>query len=727
MIDPSAKRAPDDPIRLAVAAKDRAAQLRALDALIARTYPGPQSMAAFQLLLGTGVLGSRIALEFVARMPDPVPKGVMLLAAQQLPDRTNPLLLRLTVAGKLLTSLPDSVQAVGPIVRSITAGLSRSRTLERMIQLQSRVDRSDTLDEMIRTTEARVKLKCPKCRVKLTRPELIVHLWFEHRLIFERGQALDPRSVVEKVVERASADRSPALPEEAFRATANYYPDSAPLQVLQAMAARQRSTATIPLPLVEAASAGDFVLCPVCLAPRPDRIPPLPPPLAFGSNRIAGDGHSVLVRETASSRIVEIRTPESARTILPGTRRQFGPRGFSVLVALPFFAIFLIADGIVPFRVAPPFGLAVFLAILGWGLYAAVRSTRPSLPPLAVRCVDVAWREIAANLSPTVATVRFLTRLCLTSFGKGTPGERTATVRSLIEATAARADGDSAFVQLLTAAQALQVADGTDLGKDRVNGLARMFEAVWPGERTVESAEYLAEIASNRMVLGSGEARRLTLLLMASAFESGLLPQDMLAMFPYLPWLRMAMGMPTPMRLQVACAVWRGKNSEPWAHIGTAVTLFELAKKSPAASRKILVACPDALLKLTMPEAVQRTLGDVLLTPRGLVIGNSLLTDPDIAIDLGRSPRGSGWILKLGREFINLDRKLPSEMIPVFSAWLRYRVDKLLPLAETITRSNPAKVRTLLGPLADTCALCGAESIGRTGKVADPWPLERRT
>ena len=726
MSDAPAERTSDDPVRAAGAAKERAAQLRALDALIAQTYPGPQSMTAFQSLLG-GAAGSRVALEFVARMPDPVPKGVMLLAAQQLPDRANPLPLRLAVAGKLLASLPDTVQAVGPIVRSITAGLSRSRTLERMLQLQSRVDRSATLDEMVRTSEARVKLKCPKCRAKLTRPEFIVHLWSKHRMIFERGQALEPAGVVEAIVERAASGRSAALPEEAFRATANFFPDSAPLQVLQAVAARQRSTASVPLPLADAAGDADHSLCPVCLAPQPDPIRPLPPPLALGSNRIAGDGFAVRVRETASSQIVEVQTPDSARTIPAGTHRRFGPRGLAVLIALPFFAAFLVADWIVPFRIAPPFGVAVFLALLGWGLYAAVRATRPVPPTAAVLSVDIAWREIAENLAPTDATVRFLTRLGLASFGKGTCAERAGTLRHLIDATSARADGNPAFVQLLAAALALQVADGADLGKDRVNGLARLFEGVWQGERSVESAEYLAEIASNRMVLGSGEARRLALLLMASAFDSGLLPQDLLALFPYLPWLRMAMGMPTPLRLQVACAVWRGKNSEPWSNAGPAVTLFELAKKAPAASRKILVSCPDALLKLMLPEAVQRTLGDVLLTPRGLMIGSALLTDPDIIMDLGRSPRGSGWVLKLGREIIALDRKLPGEMIPVFAAWLRYRVDKLIPLAETLTRSNPVRVRVLLGPLVSACALCGAESIGRTGKVADPWPLERST
>ena len=721
MRDPHAKRTPEELIRLAGAAKDRAAHLQILDALVQRTYPGPQSMKAFQSLAANGAAGSHMALDFVARMPDPVPMGVLLLAAQLLPDRANPLPLRLAVAGKLLGSLPDSTQAVGPIVRSLTAGLSRSRTLERMIQLQSRVDRCATLDSMVQTSETRVKLKCPKCRVKLTRPELIVHLWHRHRLIFERGQALDPRTVVERVIVLVSAEPGGVLPEDAYRSSENYFPQSSPQQVLQAVAARQRTSGGIPPPLVDEAGASFQSLCPTCLAPSADRIQPLPPPLAITANRLAGDGYSVQVRDTASRQIVEVQTPETARSLVPVSHRLWGPRGVAVLVAGTFLAIGLLAVWLVP-RV-PPFGLAVLLALIGWGLYAGLRFLQPALTDAGVRVVDTAWQEIAANLSPSRGSVRYLTRLCLTSIGRGTPAERVESLRRLIESTAAKVEQSPANVQLLAAAQALQASDGTAFGKDKVNAVAKLFEAVWRGELTIDSAEYLAEIAINRLQLTTGDAARLSLLLLGSAFENGLLPQDLHTMSKYLPWLRMAMGLPTAERLQFTCAVWRGKLSEPWASAGPATTLFDLAKKSPAVSRKILANCPDALLKLELPEAAQRTLGDVLLTPRGLVLGTTLLTDPDIAIDLGRSPRGSGWILKLGREFINLDRKLPSELIPVFSAWLNYRVKRLLPQAEGLTRTNPQKVRMLLDPLATACSLCGAESIGRSGKVGDAWPL----
>ena len=720
MPDPNAKRTPEVLIRLASSAKDRTEQLQFLDALVMQTYLGPQSMKTYQAL---ATISTHLAFDFVMRMPDPVPKGVLLLAAQALPDRVNPLPLRLAVAGKLLGSLPDSNQAVGPIVRSMTAGLSRSRVLERMIQLQSRVDRCDTLDAMVAAAELRVKLNCPKCRVKLTRPELIVHLWHRHRLIFERGQALEPRPVIEKILTQITVYPSAKLPEDAFRATANYFPQSEPLQVLQAVAARQRSLGSIPRPLIEEANTAFHSLCPTCLAPLPDRIRPLPPPLAVTVNRLAGDSFSVQVWETASRQTVEVQTPELVRNLAPVTSRRWGPRGVAAIVAGQFLILFLLGFWFAPARI-PPIGLTVLMALISWGIYAAVRFLQPKLSGASVRAFDVAWQEIAANLSPNTSSTRFLTRLCLSSVGRGTAVERTQHLQRLIEQTAERSEPTAPTIQLLAAAQALQTADGIEFGKDKVNDLVKLFEAVFLGELPIDYAEYLAEMATNHLQLNAGDAGRLSLRLLGVAFENNLLPQDILTLLNYLPWLRMVFGLPTLHQLQVACIIWRGKNSEPWANIGPAMTLFDLAKKSPLACRKILSFCPDALLKLELPEAAQRGLGDILLTPRGLLIGSSILSDPEVAIDLNRSPRGSGWNLKLGREIIPLDRKLPAELLPLITAWLNYRVKRVLPQAEALTRTNPLKVRLLLNPLATACSLCNAQSIGRTGQVGDPWPLD---
>lgn len=719
MADPFAKRTPEELVRLAAAAEDRVALAPILDSLIPRIAPGAPTFGMFQNLLK---IRPQLALEFTARLPEPISAAVVLMGAQLLPDRTNPLPLRLAVAGKILGSLPDTVPAVGPIVRSLTAGLTRSRTLERMIQLQSRVDQCATLDSMVDTLQARVKLKCPKCRVKLSRPEFIVHLWHTHRLVYERGQAREPRAAVEQLFAEVAAHSPKAPPPEtAYHASALYFPQAEPVQVLQALAAARRPGTAIPLPLFESARAGRNWLCPACLAPLPDRIGELPPALSSTATRLAGEGFAVQIREAGGRQIADVETPETARTIAPKTQRFWGPRAIGVVAASSVLTVGLLMALLVP--KGSPFLIALLTTGAGWLVYSGFRYLRSGLTGAKVRVVDLMWREIAGPMTPNSKSARFLTRLAITSVNRGTPGERAGTLDSLISAAEGKVEPTRSERLMLAAALALQVADSALVGKDKVNGLVRLFERVWREELSLETGEALAEIVRQRFQLTTGDSARLSLLVLNGAFENGLLPPDFLWLGRYAPNLWAVLGDPSEDYLRAACQIWRGKSSEPWLGNGPAITLFDVARKAPATARKIFAAHPDALLKLELPEAAQRTLGDVLLTPRGLAIGSIVLTDPQLAMDLNRSPRGSGWILKLGREFINLDRKVPSDLIPVFSGWLTYRAKRWLPQAEVLTRSNTGKLRSLLKPLSGACALCGAESIGRTATVGDPWPL----
>jgi hypothetical protein len=106
-----------------------------------------------------------------------------------------------------------------------------------------------------------------------------------------------------------------------------------------------------------------------------------------------------------------------------------------------------------------------------------------------------------------------------------------------------------------------------------------------------------------------------------------------------------------------------------------------------------------------------------------VIAGGKVLADPDGEAELIRSPRGSGWMLALGAHRINLDRKLDWNVIDLLVKWVRYRTDKLVPLAESSDRVNIDRVRRVLGPLAQTCVLCGAECVCRSGRVGEPWPM----
>jgi hypothetical protein len=720
-IDPATP--PDELVRRLAAARGRADQVRLIDALVAHTRDGAASLKAFQQLAAAKPNGPRLALEYVARMPEPIPPAILLFAAQALQDRGNPIAVRVAVAGKLLGSLPDTPQAVGPVVRSVTAGLSRSKTLQRMIDLQSRVARCLTLDWMVGASEKAVKLKCPKCRAKLRRPDFIRHLWFKHRLLFDRGVAVDPRSEVEKAVAAAATATDPAAVDRAFAVSPHVYPESTPVQVLQAVASRQ-AVAGFPIPdtLTRAAADRSAGLCPACLNPVPDPLPPVPPPLALGGGRLAGDGYTVEVTDRPTGRTVTVTTPKGPAADPPAARR-FDPRPFAVMVAAPVLVLGLLTAVLLPSRLAPPFLVAVGAAVSAWLLYLAARFTRRPLPDSDTVAVDAAWEVIVPEVRGTKAAARWLTRLCRASCGRGSGAERVKQVYDLTEAAAVWADKGGPYLPLFAAVRVLAACDGAALGKDKVGGLLGVFEPFFLGELPAAYAEAAAEIVHTDHLLVEADARRFAVLLLAAAFDAALAPLDLLRVLRFLPHLRVLFGTPQADAVKLAYAVWRGRNTEPWAGVGRATPVFELARASPGVSRKLLAAHPDLLLRIDLPDAAARELGEAVLTARGLVVGGKVLTDPDGEAEVVRSPRGSGWMLALGAQRIHLDRKLDWNTVDLIVRWLRYRLDKLVPAAEAADRTNPERVRRVLAPLAQDCSLCGRACVCRSGRVGEPWPI----
>jgi uncharacterized C2H2 Zn-finger protein len=708
-------------VRLVAAAPSGAERTPRLAALAARSRTGADAVMAFTLLQATPD-GKRAALEFVAAMPEPVPSAVVLLAAQALHDQDTPLPVRMAAAGTLLASVPDNPPTVGPIVRAVTAGLSKSKILQRLIELQSRVEKCDTLDAMVTETSKAVKLRCPKCDGEFRRAGFIRHLWQAHRLQFDRGVAVDPRPQVEEAVTTATLAADPADVDRAFTLTEQLFPQSIPQQVLQAVAARQIASGyPVPDELTRSAADDHTGLCPNCLAPVVDPFATVPPPLAVTKSRLAGDGYSVEVIDSPAGRMLRVVTPKDEFTEKPQGERRFDPRVVGVFASAPALVVGLVLV-FLPF-VTQPFLAALGCALLAGLLYAAVAYTRQKLPDGQRLVVDAAWKMIVPEMKRSKANARWLTRLCRATADRGSPEDRARVLSDLVSDAADGFDRGTAFVQLFAAARMLQVADGASMGRERVMAILDVFEPFFKGELSAEYAEAAAEVAQSDDLIPGADSARLSVRLIATAFEAGFQPLDLLQVLRYLPHLRILCGRPSADLLKLQFQVWKWRSSEPWASVGPAVPLFELAESSPAACRRVLSAHPDAVLRIELPDAAERELGEVLMTARGLVVAGKVLSDPDEEAELIRSPRGSGWMLALGSQKINLDRKLPPEVVALLGKWLRYRVNRLLPHAESQDRRNGGLVRRVLGPLVRACGLCGTECVCRTGRVGDAWPV----
>ena len=212
-------------------------------------------------------------LGLVARLPK-TPKGrrspVVIAILPLLADARIHPSVRIAATAGVLRVIPDRPKPVARVVRALTVGLSPRRALERMRQLQNRLARSVALDALIETRERRIMRSCPRCAVRLSRPEMIKHLWHEHGLTLQRGKTASPevnlvelKDVFAKSGDVAVLDRlAETIRSEGLREWIAAEP--APEEVG---------------PLLARAGEHGAGLCPRCFAEIPIPVPPLPPSL----------------------------------------------------------------------------------------------------------------------------------------------------------------------------------------------------------------------------------------------------------------------------------------------------------------------------------------------------------------------------------------------------------------------------------------------------------------
>lgn len=705
-----------DLVRQVVAQPDRAGQLRVLLKLarVAAPYVGP----VFHLLSDCSADGPRLALEFIARFPGKLPPDLVRAALPVLAERAVAVPVRLSAAAALLGSVPDEPRAVGAVVRAATAGLSRARALERMYQLQSRVETCEALDALVATSEGRVRLRCPRCPVRLTRRELIPHLWHAHRLLYQNGQARDPRVLLDAAVTTAATAGEADGIDHSYLLAAHYFPDSDPRQVLQALATRGAADPTQTDRLLDRAANEGAGLCPVCLSAVPDPIPALPPPANVSDGRISADGFAVDVRDSPGGRTVAVTVPGATPTFEPQGAVLRSPRQVAVLLALPLVILAVGAVAVVPPGYAAWAG--VWLGMLGWMAYFATLLILRPLPDRTERAVDLAWARLAPVVGRTPPAVRFLTRLARSSIGTGDPVARGGTVFELVQHGTVLADKGAVYQQLLATARVLEVLDQGRIGRERVVGLVGVFDPFLRGELGPAYAEAAAQTLLESDALPAGDAERLGVLVVGAAFENGLTPADLVTVGRYCPWFRRVVLSTAPDHLALLHAVWRGRNARPWAAVGDAATAFELARETPAAGRRILGQFPDTLLRVNVGDAVESELGPVLVTVRGVMAAGFVVADPSAVVELARS--SDGWWLRFGPHRLALSSRVPARLADELRRWLKYRAATLITEAERPAPRGPgSRAVGLLTALAVACPLCGSRSILRAGQIGTPW------
>lgn len=702
---PAAPRTPDETLRYIASAPDRKTQGQRIAETAIQYHNSRDVLTVFNRLAGAKG-GHRLAMLFVARMPMPIPTGLLLLSAPLLQARDISPHLRINVAGRLISSLPDRPESIGPIVRSLTAGLGKTRRLERLIQLQSRVEKSQTLDDLLDQAEKTTRLRCPKCSARLSRRALIRHLWSKHRLVYEDGGAREPGPIVEKAVANYSESREPDALDRVYAVTERMYDDVEPKQIHQAILTRLGPAAADAETLAKAAAEDSCGLCPACYSAVPPSVPPLLEPLPLAGGRLVGEGYRV----EAQRRKIAITYADGSTDRLPDPGDRSNAREFAAQVGAGVAGIALVLAAALPSKPLLP---TVGVTLLGIGAYAGLLFRERKVPKPDPRAINAAWNELAPGIGRTPRAIRFLTRLCRTSLGQGDPEARAKVLWELVEHAAVLAEKGAVQTQLLASARSLQAHDSARIGKEWINQLLAVWEPFFRGEASPVYAEAVAEILLNAEQYSDRDSARLRVQLPAAAFEAGLNPAALKAFSEQCPnFGRLLAG--NSDWFDLLFELWKMKNTRPWENtIGPAQSIFDLTRKGSGA--RTLLSYPDSLLMAELAG-----LGDVMIGRRGVTVGECTTADPDAPVSVEPGKKGSN-ILVFGSHRIAVEDKVPEKTLRALKAWLKFRAERLMPaMGRSATAAVPERVRQLLEPIAVDCPMCRTHSLVRVGEVGRP-------
>ncbi len=608
-----------------------------------------------------------VLVQLVVRLRAAAPADRAAVVRRLLPLLANPgvpFAVRFAAAARALDAIPDTPRAVRGVVRALTARASPSRALARLRHLQRLTERSDALDALVSARERKVKMSCPRCDARLSSPEMVKHLWHEHGLALVKGKTRARPRMVEAIRREHTATGEPALIDRAAAIGG---------EKAVGVWAAETATEEEAAPLCAATRERGVGLCSACFADVPPASE-LPPALAVANGRLAGDGFVA-------------RAPGMS-----------SPRVRATLAA---------AGVMLAFALVVPVVLAIALSVVAYALTRVLLRPKSTLDDLAI---DAAWKKLARNLTDRRDATRFLTRLCITSVGRGDPFERANTLNAVI----ARARANPAEYQLLAVALALQMDDSGRFGRDRAAGIAELVASAFNGEQPADFAEFVLAVYL-RVPREPAELARLRVLLLAAAFSAELLPRDILDLCDAAPHVAEAVRL-SPNHIALLYGIWANRTARDWGSVGEARTVFELVAATPTIAGRLLAHEPNLLLVCDTHPDAEAELGPVLVCAGGVSVGGVQTADPaaDVRLEAG------GRTLVFGKHAIRVSGHLPETFPAELKAWLRFRAEVFAGYPATFLRGDAPPTTRLLGPFVAHCAACGTECLPVIGAVSRP-------
>ena len=297
----------------------------------------------------------------------------------------------------------------------------------------------------------------------------------------------------------------------------------------------------------------------------------------------------------------------------------------------------------------------------------------------------------------------------------GDPTERSQLVWEIADHATILIEKGGPYIPFFACAEVLRAVDAGKIGRDVVGELTSLFASIFRGEIPATAGELMATLVADDAALTSGERARLTLMLTAAAFDSGIVPADISVLRRHLP--RLVGMLPNDFDdLLMLYTIWLAKGSRPWDRAADCEPIFAIAKTRPAAAIRALKADPDAVLVHQPEEFLADILGPVTVNRRGVSFGGATVSDP--AAEVSVVTTKDGGELTFGKSVFSLARRPNEKIERTLKKLLAYRTEVLMPQIETMQGETASgRADELLSPLAVPCPLCRTVSLVRTGQL----------
>lgn len=673
-------------------------------------------------LAADGDLDVRLfAVELAARLPAPLPPAAVQALRPVLRDRRLSADSHLALAAALVQTAGKEGEAAAEIYEALVAGLGKTRSVERLRQLEERIGPSDTLSAACARREARMRMVCPRCGVQLRRRQMVGHLWDQHQLVLDGQRVREPWQMVEEWVEDYRRRPDAEVLERCRLLGQRLDPENGLERVQRLFLARGIEDEEARRTLLAGAVEQHASLCPYCYAPvpMPAEVPLLP--LNAWHGRLSLHGYRVEVAEGGLFTRLEIETPVGSlyQGFEPG--RRLTRDGAVIILAGPLvlgallFALGILAPG------RPPL-LPVALLLAGAGVAAVgARFLWPAPAAADDRAVDYAWELLVPRLHAggyAAADAAFAAGLALTSTERGSRAARARALGSLLGvAERAVAAGQGAVVYLADLHR-LAITDAARGGADAVALVVEQVGRCLDGTLSLGFAERLLSDWQADWWTRENLAR-LRVLLCDQAFEAGFEVVNLVEAGRAAPALGAVLGTDDRDGLARLRLLWSWRPRRPWDACGDAETVFELAARPEAGG--VLGRCPDLLLaqQLLVPGEAGAEEVTTLVCGRGLVFQGALFREPPRVIEVRARPQSDpeGYEVVLDGQVFRF-RSDPDAVIGRLERWFRFTFHEFLPQVEAVHGWRaPGVEASLRARETVPCPECQRPVIPRAGKV----------